>query len=394
MNSNQHQELPAILGGDPINSDGSPTWPVLDLSASAEFQQVLKLGAWGHYHAQYTIELTSWLRQAYQIEHVILTSSGTAAVELALRGLKIQPGDEVLLAAYDFKSNFSNVLLLGAKPVLVDVQSEDGQIDVTRLESALTSRTKAIIASHLHGGTVNIEQLVNVAKTHGLPVIEDCCQSSPGARLGDVILGSHGDVTVLSFGGSKLLTAGRGGALICRRADIAQRVLLYTQRGNEAYPLSEIQAAVLLPQLVQLPELQQQRLRAVDQIRQSSLELGFRPFSSPTTAQPDFYKLGFFYDPACFGELTRDQFCLAIRSEGIPLDPGFPALHRIHARSRFHTPGDLRHADNAHAMIVTLHHPYLLREDASEVFAASLARIRQHTDAIRNYFRHRSKSVS
>lgn len=387
-------ERPVILGGSPHRISGPPAWPVVELANSQEFLRVLQCGAWGRYHAECTVELTRRLQVHYQTEHVILTCSGTTAVELALRGLKIRPGDEVILSAYDFKSNFTNILLLGATPVLVDIRDDDGQLDVQCLHDAWTPRTRAIIASHLHGGIVDLNALQEFAKAHDLAIIEDCCQSSPRARVDDSVLGSHGDIAVLSFGGSKLLTAGRGGAVICRKPEVAQRIRLYTQRGNEAYPLSEIQAAVLLPQLEQLPELFERRTSSVHEIRTVTTDSGLTAFRAPAGSDPDFYRFGFFYDSVQFAGLTREHFCQSMRAEGIPLDPGFRALHQIHARSRFRSVGDLNRAGQADQSLVTLHHPFLLMRDAGDVFAASVARIQKNAEAIADWFRHHSAPFS
>ena len=94
---------------------------------------------------------------------VTLCCSGTAAVELALRGLGVAVGDEVVMAGYDFKSNFTNVNLLRATPVLVDVRTADFQLDVDQIRAAVTSRTKAVVASHLQGGVVDMFRLRKVA---------------------------------------------------------------------------------------------------------------------------------------------------------------------------------------------------------------------------------------
>ncbi len=116
------------------------------------------------------------------VPYVWLCSSGTAAVELALRGLGVGPGDEVILAAYDFKANFTDVLALGALPVLVDLRPDDWQLDVEQVESALGPRTRAVIASHLHGGSVSMHRLREILAGREIGIVEDVCQC-PGAHL-------------------------------------------------------------------------------------------------------------------------------------------------------------------------------------------------------------------
>ena len=125
----------------------------------------------------------------------------------------------------------------------------------------MTSQTRAILVAHLHGGIVDLPRVRRIADPLGIPVIEDACQN-PGATVYGRRAGTWGDVGVLSFGGSKLLTAGRGGVLLTQRQEIAERIKRYVLRGNDAYPLSEMQAAILIPQLDQLDALNDRR-RAV-----------------------------------------------------------------------------------------------------------------------------------
>ena len=347
-----------------------PAWPLLDEAVEAALRRAFADGSWGKYHGPNCLELADRLAALHGCEHVVLTCSGTAAVELALRGLKLGTDDEVILSAYDFEGNFKNVLAVGAKPVLVDVDARTGQLYVSQLAAARSPRTKAIIVSHLHGGVVAMPDVRAFADQHGIAVIEDACQM-PGAIVHGRVAGTWGDVGVLSFGGSKLLTAGRGGALVTRDDGIAQRIRVHTQRGNDAYPLSELQAAVLVPQLDRLAERNQLRGENVSRLLALLSDVaGLRCVveaagsGDPRRAQsletqPGFYKLGFWFDAVAFG-CSRDDFASAMRAGGIALDPGFRALHRTHARGRFRAVNELSNATRADESILVLHHPVLL----------------------------------
>lgn len=384
-------DLPAILGGVPVRPEGPPDWPLADPDVEQVLRELAASGEWGRYHGRHVQAIIARLSGILGISGAILTSSGTAAIELALRGLRIGPGDEVLMAAYDFKANFTNVALLGATPVLVDIDQRTGQLDVGQLERAISPQTKAIIASHLHGALVEMPRLMELAQSTGLPVIEDACQMTPANIFGRPA-GTWGDVGVFSFGGSKLITAGRGGAIVTRRDDICQRIRLYTQRGNDAYPLSEMQAAVLLPQIEKLDKRREQRQLAARALTAALRDRDcLTPLcdhlslpSPPTPGEADYYKLGFWYNADALGRMTRDQFCAAMRAEGIPLDPGFRSLHRIHARGRFRSSGPLPIADAADEAMVTLHHPLLVAGPlAARQFMAALEKIETHAELIR-----------
>ena len=342
-----------------------PVWPLPDEAVEAALRRAFADGSWGKYHGPNCRELSERLAAMHGCEHVVLTCSGTAAVELSLRGLRVGPGDEVILSAYDFEGNFKNVLAVGAKPVLVDVDPVSGQLDTDQLEAARSPQTKAIIASHLHGGLVAMPAVRAFADQHQIAVLEDACQM-PGAIVHGRVAGTWGDVGVLSFGGSKLLTAGRGGALVTRNREIAQRIRVQTQRGNDAYPLSELQAAVLVPQLDRLAERNQLRADNVSRLLGLMSDVaGLRCFveTEPSgDSRPGFYKLGFWFDAASFG-CSRDDFACAMRTAGIAFDPGFRALHRTHARGRFRAVNDFPNATRADEAILVLHHPVLLGTD-------------------------------
>ena len=358
----------AINGGSPVNLDGPPDWPRNDPEVADALARAVKDRSWGKYHGPHCQTFTDELSVYHDGAETQLCSSGTAAVELALRGLGVASGDEVILAAYDFKGNFQDILAIGAVPVLVDVRSDNWQLDHEQLAEAVSDKTKAIIASHLHGGVVNMPKLMRFAREHGIGVLEDACQVT-GANLFGAKAGLTGDVGVLSFGGSKLLSAGRGGAVFSKRSDIMQRIRLYQQRGNDAYPMSELQALVLSPQLRKLDNRNQIRLRSVATIQASlTADCGLRLLDNSHASftdedAPGYYKLGMQYDPTKFGDVSRDEFANAIRAEGIALDPGFRSLHRIHSRRRFKAIGELPVATEADSRILTLHHPVLL-EDA------------------------------
>ncbi|WP_339733748.1 aminotransferase class V-fold PLP-dependent enzyme [uncultured Gimesia sp.] len=384
MNS-ESSEIPAILGGAPCFPKGPPEWPFIDPAINEVLQQAQQTGLWGKYHGPCSQQLQQELAAFHGTEEVILCSSGTVAIELALRGLGIGTGDEVILAAYDFEGNFKNILTVGATPVLVDVDIRNCNLDFNLLEQAITNSTKCILVSHLHGGLVPMSAVMNIAKKWGIPVVEDACQI-PGAKIEGQIAGSSGDIGILSFGGSKLLTAGRGGAVMTSSPQIAQRIRLYSFRGNDAYPLTELQAALLIPQLKILQQQNQTRQENVTRLLQQLEDhAGLTSLyqENETDSCPGFYKLGFQYTPDRFAGLSRELFCLSMQSEGIALYPGFRALHAIHSKRRFKQFDELPVATACDQNLVVLHHPVLLTDQNNmDLIACAIRRIYQHAGEI------------
>lgn len=356
-----------------MRPDGPPDWPVPDDDVRLAMEMAYRDGSWGRYHGVYVEQLERELARYHGVGFALACSSGTFAVELALRALKVGAGDEVILAAYDFAGNFRSVLALGARPVLVDVERDNWNLNPALVEPAITDRTRAIIVSHLHGGVVPMRELCEMARRHKLAVVEDAAQM-PGGTIEGRRAGTWGDVGTLSFGGSKLLTAGRGGAIITDSKLLQHRARLVCERGNNPFPLSELQAAVLLPQLAKLDARNAARAANVRRLVNGLSGIpGLTPLrNTAADTTPGYYKLGFQYDPTQFGGLARDRFVEAIRAEGVSLDAGFRALHVGRSRSRYRAAQELAEAERAHHGMVVLHHPVLLGtpRDVEEVAMA------------------------
>jgi dTDP-4-amino-4,6-dideoxygalactose transaminase len=338
----------------------------------AALQASYQDGSWGKYWGENVTRLEEKLRQYFHADHALACGSGTFAVELALRALKIGPGDEVLAAGYDYPGNFLSIHAVGAFPVLIDLAPENWNLHFENIIPAIGPKTRALLVSHLHGGFVSMKEVMEIARTHHLAVIEDAAQM-PGAVIQGQKAGTWGDVGILSFGGSKLLTAGRGGALITNRPEIFQRAKTFQLRGNLVCPLSELQAAVLLPQIDQLDVRNRCRTQQVVKLCEKLEDQpGLKPFYQPCQdSEPGFYKLGFQWDAEEFG-ITREVFVQAIRAEGIAMDEGFSAAQVGRSPNRFRAGGKLAQAERAHHGTVILHHPVLLGndEDLQEIVEA------------------------
>ena len=385
MSTSNDPTLPAILGGKPLRPEGPPVWPLAWEEVTQAVIQSFGEGSWGLYHGPNCRLLTERLASYHDVEFVELCCSGTFAIELALRALKIGPGDEVILAGYDFIGNFNDVVAVGARPVLIDLDRNNWNLDPELIGAAIGPNVRAVIVSHLHGGVVPMKQVVEIAREYGIRVIEDACQM-PGAVIEGRKAGTWGDVGVISFGGSKLLSAGRGGALLTSSPEIKQRVHVYCNRGNHAYPLSELQATVLLPQLERLDQKNRKRAASV-----AKLAEGLKPVSGLSLLDngewpvfPGYYKIGFQYDPDSFDGLSREMFVQAAHAEGIEFNAGFRAFHLCRSARRFRQSGELAAATMADMNMLVLHHPVLLDGDeAIDQVLHFVNRIRVWADSIK-----------
>jgi dTDP-4-amino-4,6-dideoxygalactose transaminase len=210
--------------------------------------------------------------QACGVAHAVGCNSGTDALILALRGLGIGPGDEVITSSFSFFATAEAISAVGATPVFVDVEEDSYLLDPERIEAALTPASRALLPVHLFGRPAAMERICAIARAHNLLVIEDCAQAA-GARCGDRPVGSWGDAGCFSFFPTKNLgAAGDGGAVTCHDPDLAQRLrqlaahgmprrYLHTDLGYNSR-LDAVQAAVLN---VKLPHLERwvERRRAI-----------------------------------------------------------------------------------------------------------------------------------
>jgi len=365
----------AINGGDAVFPSGPPTWPKPDAAVEAAVAAALTSGDWGRYHGENTELAVEQLGAMHGLKHVQLCCSGTIGVELALRGLQVGPGDEVLLAGYDFPGNFRAIEATGAMPVLMDIDPTRWTLSPDRLEEAIGPKVKAAVVSHLHGGVADMQAICAAVQQHGVRVVEDVCQA-PGALVQGQIAGSWGDVAVLSFGGSKLLTAGRGGAVLSNDDQLMQRITIFRERGNDAFAMSELQAAVLPPQLSQLAQRNEQRQRAVARLLSRIADI---ECLTPVAPTPDssgvYYKLAFLYHVDRCGDVPRERFAAACRAEGVALDAGFRGFAGRSAR-RCRKPMNLPASRNAAESTLILHHPLLIEDDDTlDLAAAALHKV-------------------
>jgi len=192
----------------------------------------------------------------------ILTNSGSNAIILALKSLGVGKGDEVIMPSYICVSVLQSVLHTGAKPIITDINHDDFNISQKSLEEKISEKTKAIIAAHMFG--IPIKNFENLKK-YNIPIIEDCAQCFGIDYKGGKI-SSLGDISVLSFYATKLLTTGRGGALITKNKEYAKKAkrLMITDKSNEfilghSFHMDEIHAYIGIKQLEKLPEFIKKR---------------------------------------------------------------------------------------------------------------------------------------
>ena len=213
----------AIDGGRKVHPKPFPPWPQFDRATDRKVLDILhsgKVNYWtGCVGREFEMSWAKWLG----VKHAVSVSSGTAALHTALTALGVGPGDEVLCTAYSFIASSFCALQAGALPVFVDVGA-DHLLDPTKLEAAITKRTKAIVVVHLYGMVADMDPILKIAKKHRLFVVEDCAQCIGGVYKGKKS-GSIGTVGCFSFCQSKHFTTGGEGGMVCCNDDALAREL-------------------------------------------------------------------------------------------------------------------------------------------------------------------------
>lgn len=213
--------------------------------------------------------------QFCQAKYAVGVDSGTSALELALRAFGVGPGDEVITAANTFIATTLAISYTGARPVLVDIDPLTYDIDVNQLTEAITKRTKAVIPVHLYGQPADMDPILDIARRHGLVVIEDSCQAH-GARYKGQRTGSLGDAAAFSFYPAKNLGAfGDAGMVVTQDEKIAEKVRIFRDVGQKQkyhhivkgynHRLDTLQAAILRVKLKYLDEWNDSRRQHASQ---------------------------------------------------------------------------------------------------------------------------------
>jgi dTDP-4-amino-4,6-dideoxygalactose transaminase len=180
---------------------------------------------------QFTKRCQHWLEELGGSAKALLTHSCTAALEMAAILCDIKPGDEVIMPSYTFVSTANAFVLRGAVPVFVDIRIDTLNIDETKIEAAITPRTKAIVPVHYAGVACEMDTIMDIAKRHGLFVIEDAAQGCMATYKGRQ-LGTIGDLGCFSFHETKNIISGEGGALLVNRKEIVERAEIIREKGT------------------------------------------------------------------------------------------------------------------------------------------------------------------
>ncbi len=350
--------------------------PSIDQEAIDEVVNCLKSG-WittGPRVKQFETALAEYLHAP----HVLALNSATAGLQLALMALDLKPGDEVITTPLTFVATLNTIVQAGAKPVLVDVDRKTLNIDVNRIEAAVTSRTRAVMPVHFAGLPVDLDPLYEIAARHHLHVIEDAAHAI-GAYYKNKIIGSFGDTQVFSFHPNKNMTTGEGGCVATRDDQIAKKISVlrfhgidrdsfdrFSKKGSQHYEviapgykynMMDIQAALGIHQLPRLDEFIAKRTALVQRYYQALAD--WPQFTLPGTPSYAHKHAWHLFTPIIDPEISgidRDGFMQAMKEENIGTGLHYcsPHLYPYYREQFGFKPGDFPNAEYISERIVSL----------------------------------------
>jgi dTDP-4-amino-4,6-dideoxygalactose transaminase len=326
----------AITGGQPHRKKSFEAWPIYTDKEREALNDVLSNHNWGGqpFPGKYGDAFGKKFAEFHTAKYGQAVNTGTVAIQAALKGIDIRPGDEVIVPAYTWEGTVGPVLLVNAVPVFVDVDPDTYCLDAKLVEQAITPKTRAFLPVHLGMRFADLDVLIPLAAKHGIKVIEDCAHAH-GGMWRDKGAGSIGDIGAFSFQSSKLITSGEGGAVITNNLEYFEKVQTYINAGRRSvtdkfhhriigfnYRMGEFQAAVLGPQLERLPaqaKTRQANMEYFESRLRDTPAIGLlKPDPRITRLAPYGYVLKYFPEHA--KDIPRANFVAAVQHEGIPCD--------------------------------------------------------------------------
>lgn len=264
---------------DPLHSDIPNTQPFICEYGKENVKRVLETGMI-HTHWEFGPMCEALLEKDLGTKKCLLTTSGTSALELSALAIGCARGDEVIMPAFTFVSTATAFVNHGAIPVFVDIRRDTQNIDETKVEEAITPRTRAIVCVHYAGVSCEMDTILSIARKYNIFVIEDNAHGLYGTYKGQS-LGSIGDIGCLSFHYTKNFNCGEGGAVLVNNVSLVQKAMIAWEKGTNRYDflqgrvskyywvnkggsfvLSELNAALLYGQLTSRKKIQESRMYA------------------------------------------------------------------------------------------------------------------------------------
>ena len=302
---------------------------------------------------QFTKKCSKWMEERFGAQKVLLTTSGTTALDMAALLCDIQPGDEVILPSFTFSSTATAFVLAGAKLVFVDVRPDTMNIDETKIEAAITDKTRVIVPVHYAGVACEMDTIMAIARKYNLKVVEDAAQGVMSTYKGKP-LGTIGDFGCFSFHETKNYSMGEGGALIINDPAYNERAEIMREKGTnrsrflrgqvdkytwvdfgDSYLPSDMNAAYLWAQLEKADEINNDRLATWNSYHEAFLTLEAAGKLVLPTIPEDCVHNAHMYYLKCKDLEERTAFISYLKENGVQAVFHYVPLHSAPAGLKF-----------------------------------------------------------
>lgn len=346
----------ALFGGSPILKEAFPQYNTIGQAEISGALEVLQTGVLSgfvaspnsnYFGGRWTLELEEYFCKKFGTKYAVAVNSATSGLHAALAAAGVKRGDEVIVSPYSMSASATAIVMCGGIPIFVDVEPDTFCLDAKQVKTAITSKTKAIMAVNIFGQPSNLEELRKIADQHKLYLIEDNAQA-PAAKLKEKYTATFGDLGVFSLNRHKTMHCGEGGVVICNDENLARRVQMVRNHGevvlaeweklqgfgNEDiigynYRLTELQCAIVLPQLKRLDELNSHRIELANYLK---LQLGQFDFIQPPVIRSECSHVYYLF-PMLIDEkklnISRDNLVDALKAEGMPVANYVTPLYKI-----------------------------------------------------------------
>lgn len=329
----------AIHGGPKVKTTPFGTGKRFGLEEAKELMEALEQNTLFYHHGQKVKQFLHDFNQLYGVKYSAATSSGTAAIHVALGAAGVTVGDEVITSPITDQGTLIGILYQNAIPVFADLDPHTYNLDPTSVEARITPRTKAIVVVHLAGNPCDMDPIMEIARKHHLKVIEDCAQSYL-CRYKGRLAGTIGDYGCFSTNDFKHISTGDGGIVTVNSGEEEdfrvvhafadknyQRFAGQTMRDLSYlapnYRMTELQGAVGIAQLKKLPWICEKRHQYGERITEGIRDLpGIEPHGVTEGGWCSYWFYMFRVNETALG-CTRDEFTRALAAEGIPAHPGY-----------------------------------------------------------------------
>lgn len=288
---------------------------------------------WISSKGKYVGEFENKFSEFTNIKYSVATSNGTTALHLAMLALGIGPNDEVIVPTFTYIASVNAITYVGATPIFVDSSLDTWQLDLDEVKKRISSKTKAILAVHIYGNTVDLDILRELCNQHHLYLIEDCSEAI-GTLFKNRHVGAEADIATFSFFGNKTITTGEGGMVCTNNSQLRDRVELFKGQGVSKsreywhevigynYRMTNICAAIGVAQLEKIDEILEKKLAIAEKYQHELSGLPIR-FASCNNVRNAHWMVSFIFNNDDQRDLLRHHLSL----NGIETRPFFHPIH-------------------------------------------------------------------